>query len=158
MLLVQDSLSHTTQDVQNSACSHYTGCKSLSSSTTACVVVPGFPVSTLPPLLKGMSLIKTHSKGCTLFDAPTTSGMHLMQPGTCPSRSPSSTCETYQWQDSQTHVFPTACCLMLPHLKTKLVTYGKASGQICLGACAHAWLAHSPLKGLRFRPNPNPKP
>ena len=62
--------------------SHYTECKSISSSTTACILVPEFLVSTLQPLLKGMSLIKTYPKDSALFDAATASGMRCMQPGT----------------------------------------------------------------------------
>ena len=121
MLLLQNSLCHITQNA-----SHYPHLPLLA------LLCRNFQCRTLQPLLKDISLIKTHSKDCTLFDAPTTSGVHLMQPGTCTSRLSSSTCEMSKWQDCQTHVFLIACCLMLLHLKTKLLMYDQVGEEIRL--------------------------
>ena len=54
---------------------HYLRCKQAASSTTACIVVPGFLLPACPhAFLKGMRILKAYRKGSTLFDAPTASG------------------------------------------------------------------------------------
>lgn len=61
---------------------HYMHCKLLSpSSTSACILVPGYMLSPLQHLLSGMRLLKKYRKGTTLFDSPIETGPRAAMPG-----------------------------------------------------------------------------
>ena len=60
---------------------HYHDCKALTPTTTACILVPQFLLPALRPLLKGMHIIKTFSKGSSMFDSPTLSGQRRPMTG-----------------------------------------------------------------------------
>ena len=61
---------------------HYNDCKAISSSNlTTCILVPGYLLPVLKPLLANMHLLKRFSKGTTMFDAPTANGQRRPMPG-----------------------------------------------------------------------------
>lgn len=62
---------------------HYLHCKQLNpSSTSACILIPGYLLQELKPMLTNMRLLKRFTKGTSLFTTPTKSGARVAMPGT----------------------------------------------------------------------------
>ncbi len=61
---------------------HYLHCKQMApDATSACVLVPGYLLDVLKPLLADMRLLKRFNNGTQLFNAPTKSGKALAMSG-----------------------------------------------------------------------------
>ena len=58
---------------------HYLHCPS---STSACILIPGYLPQELKPMLTNMRLLKRFTKGTSLFTTPTKSGARVAMPGT----------------------------------------------------------------------------
>lgn len=60
---------------------HYLHCKQLSpDNTTGCVLVPGYLMPVLKPLLSGMTCLKRFTKGAAIFEQSTRSGSMATSP------------------------------------------------------------------------------
>ena len=61
---------------------HYLHCKQLNPhNTSACILIPGYLLKSMRPMLGSMRLLKSFSKGTQLFTTPTKSGSRAAMPG-----------------------------------------------------------------------------